>query len=44
MQKYKIRATCTKYTELQKKSSVESFTQHKPFNNVVEIFPNKYTY
>lgn len=44
MQKYKIRATCTKYTELRKKSSAESFTQHKPFNNVVAIFPKKFTF
>ena len=40
--KYKIVATCTKYTELQKKSSAESFTQHELFNNVVHsFFPNK---
>ncbi len=38
MQKYRIGEICTKYTELQKKSFVESFTQHEPFNNVVHPF------
>jgi hypothetical protein len=44
MQKYRIGATCTRYMELQKKSSAESFTPHESFNNVAIIFPPTITF